>query len=146
MHTDEAAVSDLFRPSKRRQFYRKRTETDDENLAPASPLAQSVSPAPAAPAPSMKEPEYAAPSSIHSNDGPPFSVADILRQRKAVQRKKGGVEFTSSASSSSAPPQVSSALITKEEAEDGIPTDIKSVISRFAPQTGQVSEETDKHM
>ena len=145
MDMDEPAVPDLFRPSKRRKFYRKRTETDDEETTPVSQSADPASPAPE-PAVPVEVYEHVAPSPIHLNDEPALSVAEIIRQRKAAQRKRGGVEFTSSAIPGSASPQASNALVVQEEAEDDIPADIKSVIARFAPQTGQVSEETDKHM
>lgn len=146
MSTNEPAVSEVFRPSKRRKFYRKRTETDDvEEVTPFSPPAQSASPA-SAPVVPMSDPENAAPSPVHFNDEPSLSIAEILRQRKAAQRKRGGVEFTSSAHSSSASPHLSNSIAIKGETEDGTSADIKTVISRFAPQTGQVSGETDKHM
>lgn len=70
-------------------------------------------------------------------------VAEILRQRKAALRRTGGIEFTNSHASASNRPQTSDALIVKE---DDTPADIKSVIERFAPQTGQVSDVADKHM
>ena len=76
-------------------------------------------------------------------DDEPLSVAEILRQRKAAVRRKGGIEFTSSHTPVSTAPQISDALVVKE---DDIPAEIKSVIERFAPQTGQVSDVADKHM
>ena len=72
-----------------------------------------------------------------------LSITDILRQRKAAQRRKGGIEFTNLNTSNTTTPQPSDALIEKD---DDIPADIKSVIERFAPQTGQITETTDKHM
>ena len=89
----------------------------------------------------------ASPPLAWEDDGPDLSVAEILRLRKTLQRRKGGIEFTNTAlplSSSPSVPHMSTALVERED--DGISPDIQSVISRFAPQTGQVSEETDKHM
>lgn len=76
-------------------------------------------------------------------DEEPLSVAEILRQRKTALRRKGGIEFTNSHTSAPSTPQASDALILKE---DDTPADIKLVIERFAPQTGQVSDLADKHM
>lgn len=76
-------------------------------------------------------------------DEEPLSVAEILRHRKAALRRKGGIEFTNSLSSISTTPQTSDALAVKE---DDTLADIRSVIERFAPQTGQVSDVADKHM
>ena len=73
----------------------------------------------------------------------PLSIAEILRQRKAALRRKGGIEFSNTQSSTSTEPQTNDALAAKE---DDIPADIRSVIERFAPQTGQVSDVADKHM
>lgn len=73
----------------------------------------------------------------------PLSIAEILRQRKAALRRKGGIEFTKSHASTPTAPQRSDALALKE---DDTPADIKLVIERFAPQTGQVSDVADKHI
>ena len=132
--------SELFRPSKRRKFYRKRTNVEDESSSiPSSPP----------PPPSMTVDELI---SHHAHltdtqhlktDEEPLSVAEILRQRKAALRRKGGIEFTNSRSSTSTTPQTSDALVVKE---DDTLADIRSVIERFAPQTGQVCDVADKHM
>ena len=77
-------------------------------------------------------------------DEEPMSVAEILRQRKAAAlRRKAGIEFTNIPTSTSTAPQTSDALAVRE---DETPADIKAVIERFAPQTGQVSDVVDKHM
>lgn len=74
----------------------------------------------------------------------PLSVVELLRQRKVAQRKKAGIEFTNlNTSADSTTKQPKHALIEKP---DDTPADIKQVIERFAPQTGQISEATDKHM
>ena len=134
--------ADLSRPSKRRKFYRKRTDAED----PASPPPSSTTTPPPA---SMTVDElvshhaHLTEAQDQKTDEEPLSVAEILRQRKAALRRKGGIEFTNSHTSTSSTPQTSDALIPKE---DDTPADIKSVIERFAPQTGQVSDVADKHM
>ena len=77
------------------------------------------------------------------SDEEPLSVAEILRQRKAALRRKGGIEFSNTSSYASTTAQTSDSLINNE---DATPADIRSVIERFAPQTGQVSDVADKHM
>lgn len=138
---DSENSSDLFRPSKRRKFYRKRTDGEDQ----ASPTLPSTTPPPV----SMTVDElithhaHLTEAQDQNTDQEPLSVADILRQRKAALRRKGGIEFTNKHTSTSSTPQAGDALILKE---DDTPADIKSVIERFAPQTGQVSDVADKHM
>lgn len=133
--------SDLLRPSKRRKFYRKRTDAEDGG----SPTLSS----PPAPPESMTVDElishhgHLSEIQAQKADEEPLSVAEILRQRKAALRRKGGIEFTNSHTSTSTTEQTGDALILKE---DEIPANIKSVIERFAPQTGQVSDVADKHM
>lgn len=70
-------------------------------------------------------------------------AAQILRQRKAAQRRRGGIEFTNTRNTTicAAAPQDSDALID----EDDTTQEIKTVVDRFAPQTGQVAD-VDKHM
>ncbi|MDI1489799.1 MAG: hypothetical protein OHK93_000997 [Ramalina farinacea] len=133
------------RPAKRRKFYRKRaTSEDGESNEVTRP---SHSPSHLSPAQALQDPtdDVASPPPIQADDQSTVSVADLLRLRKAAQRRRGGVEFTSAASNASPAPQPSTALIELEERQD-VPADIKAVISRFAPQTGQVTEEADKHM
>lgn len=150
MQEDGQIPSDVFRPVKRRKFYRKRSDAEENEASDAAPL--SSIPTIASPGLqtvdeliSQKGGTPGAAERQDEEDGP-LSVAEILRQRKAAQRRRGGVEFSNLNSSSSAPatPQTSDALV---EREDEVPVDIRSVASRFAPQTGQVSESVnDKHM
>ncbi|KAI4149911.1 MAG: hypothetical protein LQ340_004378, partial [Diploschistes diacapsis] len=122
-----------FRPSKRRRVFRKRETLaspprndsfDHESVR--SPLAVAAIEAPA-----KRE----------------LVVADIIRQRKAFQRRKGGgIEFSANRKS---------AVETTREDNDDFPevpdtseapeSGLKTVTSRFAAQTGQVKEELDKH-
>lgn len=140
---DNHPTPDSFRPAKRRRFYRKRNDTNDDEASDASAL------------PAVAVPELQTVDELLSQNGQtakpptlsgeedPLSVADLIRQRKAIQRRRGGIEFTNmnSRSPKSALPEASGTLVEKDDSAD-----IKSVIGRFAPQTGQVSETTDKHM
>lgn len=140
-HIEGENTSDVFRSSKRRRFYRKRTDSEDQASSPA--LSASLPPE------SMTVDELISHHSHLTNlqdeimDKGPLSVAEILRKRKAALRRKGGVEFTNSFTATSNTPRTSDALVEKE---DDIPAIIKSVTERFAPQTGQISDVADKHM
>ena len=132
--------SDLFRPSKRRKFYRKRTDAEDEG---SSTISSAPPPASMTVDELISHHAHRTETEDRRTEGEPLSIAEILRQRKAALRRKGGIEFTNSHTSTSTKPQTSDALVLKE---DDTPADIKSVIGRFAPQTGQVSDVADKHM
>lgn len=143
MQAEGQNSSDLSRPAKRRKFYRKRNDSDDE-IPPKA--ADSFAPPPEPMTVDeliAREGDIPAPSEEAEEDRQ-LSIADILRQRKAAQRRKGGIEFTNLNNSYATTPQPSDALVPKE---DEIPADIKSIIERFAPQTGHITETTtDKHM
>ena len=70
-------------------------------------------------------------------------AAQILRQRKVAQRRRGGIEFSNASNTrvSTAAPEKGDALVEKEDTVQ----EIKTVVDRFAPQTGQVAD-VDKHM
>lgn len=73
-----------------------------------------------------------------------FSAAQILRQLKAVPKRRCGIEFTIptvNARTDSPEPEDSDHMKDK----DATTQDIKTVVDRFAPQTGQVAD-VDKHM
>ena len=128
----------VFRPFKRRKFYRKKSETDNEEFAEATSQIMSTSSAPF----DSQSPRSNSPS--QTSDDAAASLADLLRRRKAAHRRKGGVEFTSAAASSAPAPRLGDALI--ERKEDISSVKLEGMTSRFATQTGQVVEETDKHM
>ena len=131
--------SDILRPSKRRKFYRKRTHTEDEGSTLLSvPPSQSMTVDEL-----ISHHAHLTETQDQRLDEETFSVAEILRQRKAALRRKGGIEFTNNHASTSTTAEASDALVVKE---DDTPADIKAVIERFAPQTGQVSDVADKHM
>ena len=144
---NEASAPELFRPSKRRKFYRRKIEAEAEDDEAASAPPNAPAPAP--------EPMTVDELISHGGDGSSTaqeasgeakrSINDIIRQRKAIQRRKGGIEFTNHDAAHPSP-ETSNQLVRKEDVEDEISEDIRNVISRFAPQTGQITEDTDKHM
>ena len=135
-------LADLFRPAKRRKAYRKRTDHEEEGPEPESHI-------PVPPLEPMTVDELIArnghntPPKEKAQEETALSIAEILRHRKATARRRGGIEFTNNNPSNSTTPQPCDALI---EREDEPPSDLKSVIERSAPHTGQVTETTDKHM
>ena len=145
----EEPALELFRASKRRKVYRKKLGSesgDDENASAALSHALPIA---------ALEPMTVDELITQGGDGPStalrpdsefqLSVQDIIRQRKASHRRRGGIEFSNHAATSPNPTDRTE-LVKKDDVEDEIPEDIKSVISRFAPQTGQVTDETNKHM
>ena len=147
MQEDDQIPSEFFRPAKRRKFYRKRSDAEDKKASEAT-----IPPCVASPELQTVDELISQNSRMSGVQGRmededrPLSVAEILRQRKAVQRRRGGIEFSNLNASTSTPdtPEPSDALV---EQENDVLPDNDSVISRFAPQTGQVSETVnDKHM
>lgn len=136
-----------IRPFKRRKFYRKRGEAD--NPAAIDDINSETN----------QDVDAAGPLAIEgltSHQGQNQDVgergreedsrlpaAQILRQRKAAQRRRGGIEFTNASNTrmSAATPENCDALIEKDDSTQ----EIKTVVDRFAPQTGQVAD-VDKHM
>jgi len=141
MSTDEP----LFRPAKRRKFYRKRNEENDgENIASPVPLITQASLTRPPLTEADHEDEVSEEAASDIEDSTRFAIAEILRRRKAARNRRGGIEFTNSTISSmsvSATPQPSGALSEKDES----PREVQTVVNRFAPQTGQVAD-VDKHM
>ena len=133
------------RPSKRRRFYRQRTDTPDEDVSDA-PQVSTYPPEQLHSVEALVSRNGGAKENDDDTEGEGLlSVADLIRQRKAIQRRRGGLEFNNLSPSMSTlnSTHPGGALVVKE---DETPADIKSVIERFAPQTGQISETTDKHM
>lgn len=134
-----------LRPFKRRKWYRKRAEI--EGLAPGDDVKSESNEEEAKP---LTLDELITHHGLDRNmiveeaEDSQFSAAQILRQRKAVQKRRGGIEFTIStvnARTDSPEPEDSDQLKDKDETSQ----DIKTVVDRFAPQTGQVAD-VDKHM
>ena len=121
--TDEATAIPLFRPTKRRKVFRQRDSSTEACTEPS------------ATAQSLDELILSA-----SNPSSELSVADIVRQRKILQRKRGGIEF-------STPKPAKSTSERQIEQTTSVPVnnDNEAVGGRFAPQTGQVAV-NDKHM
>lgn len=150
---DTAAQIDLTstnlktRPFKRRKFYRKRGEADDS--ATIDDITSETNKDNDAARPltteglisthgqNQEEEEQGQGEDSH------LPSAQILRQRKAAQRRRGGIEFTNTSTIriSDAAPANSDALIEKDDTVQ----EIMTVVDRFAPQTGQVAD-VDKHM
>lgn len=140
---------ELFRPSKRRKYFRKRGEAEAGDDETATTTKDATAPVIAPELMTVDElisQGGDGPSSVHAaSEDAGLSIQDVIRLRKAAQRRKGGIEFRNNSTASPAP-EMGEQLIAKEDTEEDIPEDIKNVISRFAPQTGQVTDDNDKHM
>lgn len=144
----EPTSSDLnIRPFRRRKFYRKRGKVDDS--ATIDDINSEINKDDDAARPFTKEGliSYHGQNQDVEEQGREVDsrlpAAQILRQRKAAQRRRGGIEFTNADNSriSAAAPGNGDALIEKDDTVQ----EIKTVVDRFAPQTGQVAD-VDKHM
>lgn len=142
----EPPASELFRPAKRRKYLRRKTDAEaDEDETVTDAIALVTAPEPMTVDELISHGADGSPSVHEAPEDVKLSVQDLIRQRKAVQRRKGGIEFTNHSAPSPAP-ETNGQLIAKEDVEEEVPEDIRNVISRFAPQTGQVTDDNDKHM
>ncbi|KAL8644120.1 MAG: hypothetical protein Q9210_007413 [Variospora velana] len=142
---EDELTQETSRPFKRRKFHRKR---------PASPPDKGGSaPFPAISNTSALSPtvagQFASISQLPDTEQQPIShpqltIADILRQRKAAQRRKGGIEFTNSTTVGESSVDKARHADPVLENEDSFGK-ILNVVDRFAPQTGQVAD-VDQHM
>ncbi|KAL8683517.1 MAG: hypothetical protein Q9186_000557 [Xanthomendoza sp. 1 TL-2023] len=136
----EEPVHEVSRPFKRRKFYRKRADTTESDEAYPGTSIPNIPPADGG---LDKDAEY----TYHADDADdtsPLPVAEILRRRRAAQRKRTGIEFGKSTAlpeSSTTGVSIGGDLLDREDSLDKILT----VVDRFAPQTGQVAD-VDKHM
>lgn len=135
-----------MRPFKRRKFYRKRGEAEDptsENNIRSDTNEESNKAKPLTIEELISHHGYNQEGGEGKEDATRLPAAQILRQHKAAQRRRGGIEFTNTNSTriTSAAPENSDALIEKDDTSE----EIKTVVDRFAPQTGQVAD-VDKHM
>ena len=146
IQNDSAGFNPNVRPAKRRKFYRKRTDDEMHELAgaPASTSRQNTPP------PALLTLDELVSGNGHVSDGEDqheethLSVPEILRRRKAAQRRRGGIEFSNTSITHKSPsdtPQPNDAVNEKDETS----ADMKMVVNRFAPQTGQVAD-VNKHM
>jgi hypothetical protein len=129
-------------PFKKRKIHRRRPQSEEEEDDGIRVALPSTANAPEIV--TLDELSHDADARACNAQEPSLSVAEILRHRKAIQRRKGGIEFraldTASKSDTSESRAISS-LLDKDEAMDKIVT----VVDRFAPQTGQVAD-VDQHM
>ena len=142
VQTESTVLDTDTRRAKRRKFYRKRADSEQEDIAqaPQDTLPQQ----PAMTLDELVTAEGADSDRYTHTVDPRISVADILRQRKAAQRKRAGIEFSNSAhTAATAPPSSLSNTLTTAAS---IPSAIDAVIDRFTPQTGQVIDVDNKHM
>lgn len=133
-------------PFKKRKFYRKRTEFEDE-VPDNAKATESLSSPPPSELLTLEEMIVQNSNNIsqasEDQDGA-LSVAELLRQRKILQRKKGGIGFANLGVATSIAPPVpqNTSLATEDE---GAMSKFVTVADRFAPQTGQVAD-VDQHM
>ena len=134
-------------PFKKRKFYRKRTGYDGETSDNAT-VVESQSPPPPTELLTLDEMisrnSEASLLRIEEQQIAPLSVAELLRQRKALQRRRGGIGFanTGTTTSTTLPPAQTKHL---ESEEQNSLSKLVTVADRFAPQTGQVAD-VDQHM
>jgi hypothetical protein len=142
---EDGAAAPLFRSraSKRRKivFRKRRADSDDEE--PPSEVQNSI-PSPAA------QSEVTTPEERpQSKDGPveqasgQSSLAEILRQRRMANRRKGGLHFSSSTRQPSTDMQLPAEIDTVTDRPDPV---LNPLQNRFAKQTGQVAGLYDKQM
>ena len=133
-------------PFKKRKFYRKRAELEDEvsDIAKATESLSSPSPSELLTLDEMIVRHSNGVSKPSRDQAGELSVAELLRHRRALQRRKGGIGFANvGVATSMAPPAPQSSNLATEE--EGTTSKFVTVADRFAPQTGQVAD-VDQHM
>ena len=149
MQEDTSSSDPAVRPAKRRKFYRQRDNSDSNlkiNGITSLPIGGISAETPST-LEELVEQARNATEVLHENDDEPqLSVAEILRRRRAARNRRGGIEFSNvgygtKPISESAQPTDALALTDKDDTV----ADVKTVVNRFAPQTGQVAD-VDKHM
>ena len=134
-------------PFKKRKFYRRRAEDDAEKLDSVRT---------SDPTPPRASPESLTLDELITQNSQPldsqdqrqhdisFSTAELLRQRKTLQRRKGGIAFVNEDLATK-----SVSYVAPNQKADSEPNEALSrfatVADRFAPQTGQVAD-VDQHM
>ena len=135
-------------PFKKRKFLRKRMDCDDHgspdnagtHTSPPTPISAEL----------LTLDEMISRNSDASTSQTPkqndsqLPVAELLRQRKALQRKKGGIGFVNGSAATSLVLQAPRDQSPPTE-ETGPLSNFVTVADRFAPQTGQVAD-VDQHM
>lgn len=134
------SIDDSFRPFKRRKFFRKRLEpgsdAEEDSTTKGNVQIDNTSEQPLPPSVDGRE---------QTDVEAQVSVAELLRRRRAAQKRRAGIEFSNSTpvgdSSGTIIPVAGDEILDNEENLNKILT----VVDRFAPQTGQVAD-VDKHM
>jgi hypothetical protein len=144
-HEDDSTLPS-FRAAKRRKCYRKRADhpSDDE---PSSSVAHDSS----TNTRSLTDPpvvqtleDMIASASTSSVPEARSTLSDLLRQRKLLQRKRHGIDYSTTRSKSGQVEAASTELVRHNEEEDEL---LEQINSRFAAQTGTgVVAVEDKHM
>lgn len=133
-----------FRPFKRRKFYRKRANDDDAGQEELPSISNSKS-RPYIPTEPLTQPSTPSDNEDHADGQSQLPIAEVLRHRRAAQRRRAGIEFTNATpvveGSTPPTPRAGDEVLDNEDSLDKILT----VVDRFAPQTGQVAD-VDKHM
>ena len=140
-----ADLNQEFRLAKRRKFYRRRHDDDEGEKQSGSEL----SPERLAAVPLLIDElvDSHGGASEDTEELPEeraLPISELLRLRRATQRRRGGIEFTNASNTSkevTSVPHTNNALLENDDAL----ADIDAVVNRFAPQTGQVAD-VDKHM
>lgn len=149
MQDDKPLTDPAFRPAKRRKFYRRR-DNSDSNPEPhgitSLPLGGISAQTPTTLEELVKQARDST-DMVHEDDGEPqLLVAEVLRRRRAARNRRGGIEFSNvghNTKLSSEPAHSTDALALVDK--DDTMAVVKTVVNRFAPQTGQVAD-VDKHM
>ncbi|KAL9014403.1 MAG: hypothetical protein Q9173_000951 [Seirophora scorigena] len=142
---EDNLLEETARPFKRRRFYRKRLDSPSSESGSAAFPATSNTITSSYTAPEQR----ARTSSLsdaeqHLTGHPQLTVAEILKHRKAAQRRRGGIEFTNSTHVGESSVDTAARADQLLDNEDSLGK-ILTVVDRFAPQTGQVAD-VDKHM
>lgn len=149
MQDDNPLTDSAFRPAKRRKFYRQRDKGDSNpeiNGNTSLPIGGISAQTPTTLAELVDQARNSA-DMVHEDDAKSqLPVADIIRRRRAARNRRGGIEFSnvgysSKLNSEHAHSTDTLALVENNDTMAGV----KTVVNRFAPQTGQVAD-VDKHM
>lgn len=140
-----ADLNEGFRPAKRRKSYRRRHddyEGDKQSGPELSPERLTTVPL------SIDELVHSHGAASEDTEmpaeGEALPISEILRLRRATQRRRGGIEFTNAGNTSKEVAPVSQTNNALLENDDAV-ADVDTPVNRFAPQTGQVAD-VDKHM
>lgn len=141
----------VFRPNKRRKVYRKHFEIEEGQVPEVtiSTDAPEIRNGPSA-APRSKDDDAILPDS-DAHSSPVSSIAEILRLRKQVRNRRGGIEFANEASQPERPSGKTTIGVNASNGDhsatsiEKTPAEIAAIVNRFAPQTGQVAD-VNRHM